>query len=188
MKNKILSNVVKEPEIRTTCTLSVEGSAAFDSLTKKIGLTQKKVFDLLVTGNGINDDVMSIAIGPNCISSQKLVKKSIVIAKKNLKSLNLTSEKTGIKRDIIIDVGLILLESIFNSAIEAQKMQRIKANQKLNILLDHSYEIENDLKGFLDEDDGILSRLSIVIVHLTNLVSDIENNIESGIQINPEGM
>jgi hypothetical protein len=188
MSTKILSAIVKEPETRTTCTLSLEGNASLDYLTKEFGLTQKQAFNFFITKDGINNDVMNLASTPNNISSQRQVRKSLVVTKKNLKLLNNAAEKSGLQRDVIVDVAFKYLATALKSATALQKEQHIKANETLNNLLDHVLKIETVLKGSLDDSDEILSRFSIVIVVLSNLVNDIENNIQNGTPIDPDGM
>lgn len=188
MNTKILSAIVKEPETRTTCTLSLEGSSSLDCLTKEFGLTQKQAFDLFITKEGINNDVMNIASAPNYIPPQRQVRKSLVVTKKNLKVLNNASEKTGLQRDIIVDVAFKYLAAALKMATVQQKEQHKKARAILNDLLDHLLKIEKDLQGSLHDSDEILSRFSIVIVVLSNLIHDIGKNIQNGTPIDPEKM
>jgi len=124
----------------------------------------------------------------NNIPSQRQVRKSLVVTKKNLKALNNASEKTGLQRDIIVDVAFKYLAAALKSATALQKEQHVKAHDTINNLLDQVLKIETVLQGSLDDSDEILSRFSIVIVVLSNLVNDIEKNIKDGTPIDPERM
>jgi hypothetical protein len=168
--------------------LSLEGNASLDCLTKEFGLTQKQAFDLFITNEGINNDVINMASSLNNIPSQRQIRKSLVVTKKNLKVLKNATEKTGLQRDLILDVAFKYLAAALKSATALQKEQRIKAHDTINNLLDQALKIESILQGSLDDSDEILSRFSIVIVVLSNLVNDIEKNITDGTPIDPEKM
>lgn len=188
MSANILSKITKEPETRTTCTLSQEGSSALDNLMKGFGLTQKQVFDIFITKEGVNKDIIKFASIPESREIQRQVRKSLVITKKNLKILNEASEKTSLQRDVIIDFAFRWLVTLLETASEQQREQHKKALIALREIWGVLEKTEKELGSFLDEDNAILSRFGKVIVVLMNLVHEIEDSINNGTIIDPDGL
>lgn len=177
MDTNILSKIAKEPETRTTCTLSQEGNSALDSLMKIYGLTQKQAFDLFISKDGVSEDILSFATSPENSSLQREVRKSLVITKKNLKLLNEAAEKAGVSRDVLIDSAF---RCLLKHLVDAFKQQNEKHKKALLILKDawgYLEKKEKELQELLDEDDDILSRFGEVIVVQMNLAGDVEKSL-----------
>jgi hypothetical protein len=159
-----------------------------ERLTKEFGLRQKQIFDIFISKDGVNDVVLNMASTLNDSQLQRQVRKSFVVTKKNLKLLNEASEKTGLQRDTIIDIAFKFIIAMLQKETEQQKEQYQKAlltlNESLNCLLTTEKELQNNL----DEEDAVITRVSIVITVLNNLIHVIEENIKKGTPIDPEGM
>lgn len=188
MDIKILPVLTKEPESRTTCTLSFEGKEALDCLTKEFGLTQKQIFGYFINGEEIDKNLIDIVIDLNKSPVKRQVKKCLVINKRHLDLLNYTAKKSNLRRDEIIDFGLKYLVAILKNYKSLQKKQHINAAHQLDDLLSLSIAIEDKLKNELDDDSPILQRMCSIIVIITNLISEVKENIENNTQIDPYGI
>jgi len=188
MKTKILSKIAKEPEVRTTITLSLEGSNALDCLMNNFGFKQKQVFDAFITKEGVNADIISIASQSNSNKIKRQVRKSLVVTKRNLKLLNESAEKAGLQRDIIIDFAFRFLVVLLQNEKKQQDEQHQKSLVTLNKLSNLQLKTEQELQSILDEDDAVLARMSLVITVLNNLIREVENCIKNGTPVDPDGM
>lgn len=188
MDTKVLSALTKEPESRTTCTLSTEGIVALDCLTKEFGLTQKQVVSYFFTNDEIDKGLMDMILELNKFPVLRQTRKSLVLTKKNLKLLNNTSKETKLQRDTIIDFGFKYLAMIFKAAESQQKKQYEQCINMLNDLLSSIERIEQDLQSNLGEDDAVVRRISTLFIITSNLIDEINNNIQNGVKINPEGI
>lgn len=186
MTTKILSTLTKEAETRTTCTLSVGGNTALESLTSDFGLKQKQIFDL-ITSQDIYSHIINTIPASSTLPILE-IRKSIVVTKKNLKLLNEVSASSGIQRDIIVNRSFIYLVILLQQAKELQRDQHKKALVALNKLSKYQHQVEKELEGYLDEDDAILTRASKVISVLDNLIQEVQNSIKNGSEVDPDGM
>lgn len=188
MNTKILSKIAKEPEVRTTSTLSLEGSKALDCLMNNFGFKQKQVFDAFIGKEGVNADIINMASQSNSIQIERQIRKSLVITKKNLKLLNEASEKSGLQRDIIIDFAFRFLVVLLQNERKQEVEQNSKALLALNKLSLLQIKTEKELQGYLDEESSIHARMSNIINVTNNLIHEIENNIKNGTVIDPDGL
>lgn len=188
MKAKILSKIAKEPEVRTTSTISLEGSKALDCLMNDFGFKQKQVFEAFITKEGVNADIISMASQSNSNQIQRQVRKSLVVTKRNLKLLNEAAEKSGLQRDIIIDFAFRFLVVLLQKEKKQEFEQNSKALLALNKLSLLQIKTEKELQGFLDDESPIHTRMSNIINVTNNLIHEIENNIKNGTVIDPDGL
>lgn len=178
MKSNILSKIAKEPESRTTCTLSHEGNSALDSLMKIYGLTQKQVFDLFISKEGVSEEVLHFASSQDNSAIHREVRKSLVVTKKNIKILNETAEKANVARDVLIDSAFRCLLKLLVDAFKRQNEKHKQAHVILKEAWGYLEEKEKQLQDILDEDDEILTRFGEVIVVQMNLTGDVERSLD----------
>jgi hypothetical protein len=178
----------KEPDTRTTCTLTENGNNALTCLMDEFGITQKKIFAVALEQESIVKSVLELAKKTGDAADQRQFRKSLVIAKKDLKSLNAMSKTQGLSRDLIIDSTIRLLALLLNSDKESRIKKHKKALDSLNQLWGRMEKLEKEMAGYLPEDDAIIERYGKVIVVLMNLVHEIEAEMSKGTTIDPEGM
>lgn len=184
---KLPVSTKQEAESRTTCTLSLKGKEALDCLTKEFRLTHKQIFGYFIDGKEIDKELMDLAILTES-QIQRQEKKSLVFIKKHLDLLNETAKKSNLQRDAIVDFGLKWLVAGFKIAKSSQDEKHTYAVDQLNDLLSYSCKIEDKLKNKLDTDSPILQRMSSIIVIITNLIDETNENIENNTQIDPYGI
>ncbi|MBJ6799713.1 hypothetical protein [Geomonas propionica] len=178
----------KEPDARTTCTLTKEGGDSLACLTSEFGLTQKRIFSSIFEQPSLLDAVLDFAKTIGDTPEQRQTRKSVVIGKKDLKSLNEISKSNGLSRDLLIESTIRFLALLLIKDKDGRIAKHKEALGRLNDLWATMGTLEKELFELLADGDPILERYSKVVVVLINLVNEIEAEIATGANIDPEGI
>jgi hypothetical protein len=180
---------------RTTFRLTRESSDNLKSWARETGTTIKEQFELLAnlyeflkeevkkTNEG---DTFDFKKGTGSLDLS--VRKTYVISKKTFKLINEESKRLRVSRDIFIE-KLIRIFQIFQefnaNRLKESKEKHSEAYAILKGFSEKVDQIEKDLRKLLSSDDPILIRFEIVEVIMTNLLSDIEEELGGGKPVDP---
>ncbi len=178
----------KEPDTRTTCTLTEDGNDSLTCLMDEFGITQKKIFAVVFDQPSTVETVLEFAKKTIDAPEQRQFRKSLVIGKKDLKALNEISKSQRISRDLLIESTIRFLSILLKNDKESRIKKHRQALDSLNELWGRMEDLEKEFAELLPEDDPILERYGKVVVVLMNLVHEIEAEISTGVSIDPEGM
>lgn len=178
----------KEPDTRTTCTLTKDGNDSLTCLMDEFGITQKKVFSVVFEQPSVLETVLELAKNTPDAQDQRQIRKSLVIGKKDLRSLNEISKSHGLSRDLLIECTIKFLTVLLKNDKDSRLTKHKEALDRLNEVWGRMEQLEREITELLPEGDPILERYGKVVVVLMNLVHDIEAEITTGASIDPEGM
>ena len=176
--------VSKSKDVVASFKLSQESMDAMVWIAKRLGISNKKLFDAIWSHQGdsfimITNDV---EYDPN-IKRKKISKR---ISRQSLNNLNELSKKYEMKRDQIIEVTFISYQLLLEKILNDRKNKHKKANKMIDEYWKTGELLEKKLKNLLDEDDPIIDRIGYVIVVIMNLSSAIQSELKDGIQIDPD--
>jgi hypothetical protein len=181
----------RKRSVRTTFRLEKDTFSNMESLSKYYKITKKELIEFLV--DTVQTFADSSEQGESLLNSmdnktygqtQKadLIRKTQVISKKSLNTLNRLSKDTELSRDQLITLALI----IYKTDLRQVHKNHEKALKDINKLISKINETENALKKFLDPDDPVLMRFAYIAIVTDNLCSAIRSEIDKGVPIDPD--
>ncbi len=112
----LLSKVDQSASVRSTFTLTPESSAILDKLSDKANITQREVFDVVVSLNLMND--LAEGIKRNPPTAPRSVRRTLVLSSKALEQLEKIAKETEIKRDDLACGAISMYLAAHNLSIE----------------------------------------------------------------------
>lgn len=191
--NKKLDRVSKtslseKQSVRTTFKLSESSNNAIDWLISTHGLKPKEMFDLICANEKLVDLAIKEASKDAKSSPQTQTRKTFVISKRVLRTLNKCAREHQVSRDSIVDSLILIFQVLLEKQVKDEKQQEEKALPIISDFWSKAESVEKQLKDLLDDDSPILDRFGYVIVLLMNLVSAIESKLSNGTPIDPDDM
>lgn len=183
LKN-ITKDLTKNKDVVTTIKISKVGIEAMKWLSKRWGMSNKRLFDSLLKGE--NEGMLKIITKMKNESNINLIKKSLRVSIRSIENLNEMSKKYGIPRDLIIDRCFIILKLLVEEQLNSIKSKHEKALKMINQYWYKGDELEKDLKKLLDKDDPIIYRFGKINVLSMNLSMAISDELENGTLIDPD--
>jgi hypothetical protein len=181
----------RKRSVRTTFRLNKDTFSEMESLSIYNSISRKELIDYIVDivqnlADFSNEGKLLLHSINNKISGQTqkadLIRKTQVISKKSLNTLNRLSKDTGLSRDQLITLALI----IYKTNLRQVHKNHEKALKDINKLISKINETENALKKFLDPDDPVLMRFAYIAIVTDNLCSAIRSEIDKGVPIDPD--
>ena len=180
-------NYTDRQSVRTSFRLSEAGKDALKWLAKHHGITAKDVFDKFCQDSVIEIYAdMASKTRDDQTPPKKSVRKTLVISKGALKTLNDFSTKNQIPRDELVDSSLIFLQSVTKEMLKKEHENNPRALEIISEFITQAYSVEEKLQEILVSYNPILNRFSYMMVILENLHSTIESNLEDGTPIDPD--
>ncbi len=179
--------------VRTTLRLSSDTKETISRFAKYYNITQKEVLDLIYDFTRSLDEkflkkVLQITKESDSVDSGAAIRKTWVISRGFSRYLKTISDKYKISRNLAME-QLILL---YRFAVEKQREKECKVNTRayeiVGKFLKKAEDTEGKLAEFLIEDDPVLSRISLIIVVISNLYSAIDTNLKEGTPIESDDM
>ena len=172
---------------RTSFRLSEEGKDALKWLAKHHGITAKDVFDKFCQDSVIEIYAdMAGKIRDDQTPPKKSVRKTLVISKGALKTLNDFSNKNQISRDELVDSSLIFLQLVTKEMLKKEHENNPRALEIISEFITQADSVEEKLTEILVSYSPIVDRFGSVMVILENLRSAIESNLKDGTPIDPD--
>jgi hypothetical protein len=184
---EIFSKEVSESkDVVASFNMSQNSLDAMAWLTKRFGISNKRLFDAIWKNY---DEVIINLIEKIPIDSKvERIKKSQRISRLSLKNLNELAKKYKMKRDAIVEITFISYKILHEQMLEERNDKHRKALKMIDKYWEKGELLEKRLVEILNEDDPILTRMSKIIVVIENLSTDIKDELENGILIDPEGI
>jgi hypothetical protein len=180
-------NLEDKRSVRTTFKLSKQGSEALEAISKDNNISFKETIDMLCQ-KFLTIDVIS-RMRKIDVKRELAVRKTYVISKGSLRTLNQISQKNGISRDSLLDWTLVMFEIMQTAVIGKIKKGHEEALKIVDQCRSALSAYEKKLKGVLTiPEDPILNRFGLVLVVLDNLQMAIEANLKENKGIDPEDM
>lgn len=180
-------NLTEKQSVRTTFKLTKKSIDAINWLIEKYDTKPKEIFDIMCSNENLIKTVIEYLTNNNNFNnSNTYIRKTFVISKLALRSLNAYSKKNKIARDLIVDNLIFVFEHLLKKIEENERKQEEKALSIISNFWGEAEKIEKELKTFLEDEHPILTRFSYVIVLLMNLTSAIKSKLEEGIPIDPD--
>ncbi len=167
----------KEPEKRTTCKLTQTGSDDLDCLMESFGLTHKTIFSCILGLKELFELLMTAAQQNIAKTPPYNVRKTFVIRNDDLKMLNEASQKAGVNRNVLIDLGIKAFAALMRDDRNKSVKKYRAALEPLKALWTDMEKLERKLANILDKDDHFFKQFGMVIVNQMNLVQDLEEEI-----------
>jgi len=156
-------------------------------LAKHHGITAKDVFDKFCQDSVIEIYAdMASKTRDDQTPPKKSVRKTLVISKGALKTLNDFSTKNQIPRDELVDSSLIFLQLVTKEVLKKEQENNPRALEIISEFITQADSVEEKLQEILVSYSPILGRFGSVMVILENLRSAINSNIEDGTPIDPD--
>lgn len=183
---KAKPNLLERQSARTTFRMSEAVSDILDSLIEDNSIKPKEIFELMCSNENLLQIAVDVTKKDRKEDSGKGIRKTFVISKGALRILSRSSKKEIIPRDQLVETLIVLFKTLLEKQAVDQKENNKKASRIVSDLWSEAEEVEGKLKEFLDDDDPILDRISMVIVVIQNLSSAIEANLSEDIPIDPD--
>ena len=180
-------NYTDRQSVRTSFRLSEAGIDALKWLAKHHGITAKDVFDKFCQDSVIEIYAdMASKTRDDQTPPKKSVRKTLVISKGALKTLNDFSNKNQISRDELVDSSLIFLQLVTKEMLKKEHENNPRALEIISEFIAQADSVEEKLQEILVSYNPILTRFGAVIVILDCLQSTIESNLKDGTPIDPD--
>jgi hypothetical protein len=180
-------NYTDRQSVRTSFRLSEAGKDALKWLAKHHGITAKDVFDKFCQDSVIEIYAdMASKTRDDQTPPKKSVRKTLVISKGALKTLNDFSTKNQIPRDELVDSSLIFLQLVTKEVLKKEQENNPRALEIISEFITQADSVEEKLTEILVSYSPIVDRFGSVMVILENLRSAIKSNLEDGTPIDPD--
>ena len=190
---EILKSIMakKSESVRTTFSFTARELEALSWLSENASLTMKELLDKLILDflppflktPGVREVFMSNKEKRGEIA----MKKSMVLSKKSLNMLNIYARDNDIPRDLLVSFLITYCETSMRVEEEMTRKNHEEVRDLLTALHDQASILEGKIINICaDEDDPIPYRFSFIMLFIENLISDITDEIDKGIQIDPE--
>ena len=182
----------RKRSVRTTFRLEKDTFSNMESLSKYYKITKKELIEFLVDtvqtfadSSEQGESLLNRIDNKTSGQTQKadLIRKTQVISKKSLNTLNKLSNDTGFSRDQLIKFAVIIHKFNFKRT----RKNHEKALKDIKKLVSKIEETEKTLKKYLDPNDPVLTRFGNIPVIANNLSLAIESEINEGVPVDPDG-
>jgi hypothetical protein len=102
--------------------------------------------------------------------------------------LNKLSKDHGLSRDLVFESLILTFKVLLEKHSENERQNEKKAHKIISDFWAKAEEVEQQLKGLLDDDSPILERFGLVVNVLMNLEMAIESKLSNGVPIDPDDM
>lgn len=181
---------------RTTFKLTKESSKNLKNWAQEDGIKIKDQFEILSNLYEVLTEMETGSPGQVMIDFLKgteelklSVRKTYVVSEGSLDLIKKESRKRRVSRDIFLETlirSYMALRSLKSKNLMESKENHPKAYEIIKSFSRHADQTEGNLQGILAANDPILERFGIVQVILMNLLSDIEEELEGGRQVQSE--
>jgi hypothetical protein len=197
--------------VRTTFKISTLSAETIKVLAKHHGIRFKEVFDNLcaqflkerlmekISDKSELDQApllqqlaylveQQIAQKPDQYNEQKkdLVRKSQVVSRGALRTLNEVSKEYKIPRDLLVDWSLAIMRTRFDDDIETTQEQYEQAEEMIAGFIATGNRLYDDLDDLLEANDPLLARFDYPMIMLDNLLLAIKAYLKDGTPIDPD--
>ncbi len=188
--------------VRTTFKLSQKATEMLAELTEREGKTIKDFFDtfllaLLVTETPLPGQEHGPPLLPKLkdedqkaeyTKSDRQIRKTYVLSATGLTVLERSAKQYKMSRDAFVEYAI----RFSKTSLEKQTEEARKKHAEAFGIVDRKWtELENalhELRTLLDEGDPIIKRFGKVCIVMMNLHSEIEQELEDGTPIDPDGL
>lgn len=173
----------KQHLTRTTFRITQEGHDAIGIMSKNYGMKNADVLDM---ASSLLHEVKGIDNASFSNMKGKLTRKTYLINKLALSKLEKMAKELKSSRDSLVDNMVITLKAVLDRELSRKHSNYQTVLDKIiNPFWGQAEDIERQLKKALGEDDPITNRFGFIIVLIMNLSMAIEENINSGVPIDP---
>lgn len=175
-----------QPLMRTSLRFSKKGHEAIKEIGDLMGVKNAEVFKkvLEVSQNLKNSKSGISGLSDLFDKEPETIRKTYIIGKKTLSKISQLANELKVPRDRLIDQIVQLLSALAGTKASEKKDNYRNANEKIiNPFWSRAEEIEKELKDKLGEDDPVVHRFGLIIVHVMNLSQDIDDYLSSGTPI-----
>ena len=181
----------RKRSVRTTFRLGKDTFSKMESLSKYYKITKKELIEFLVDtvqtfadSSEQGESLLNRIDNKTSGQTQKadLIRKTQVISKKSLNTLNKLSNDTGFSRDQLIKFAVIIHKFSFKQI----RKNHEKALKDINKLVSKINETRKTLKKYLDPNDPVLIRFEVIDIVTDNLCTAIESEINDGVPVDPD--
>jgi hypothetical protein len=178
-----LSKVVKRKEkktkeTRTTCKLTQKGCEDMNYLMKSFNLTHKEIFRCILDDEEFFKMIMRLAKKEHIDSSDYDIRKTFVILSEDLEIINKAVKNEGINRNVLIDCGISCLAPLLKKHRDDVLKNYQTALNSLKDMWKAMDGLEEKLRKLLGEDDYFLRQYEMVTICQSNVVDDLEEEIQ----------
>lgn len=175
----------KQQLLRTTLRFSRKGHEAIKKLSKLQGKKIADTFDVLIDTYKIlgekNEDFSGFVN-----KEVETIRKTYIIRKNTLSKITELAKKNGIPRDKFIDaIAIILLLVAENKAYIEHEKHHDALFDIINPFWEYAEGIEKKLEEKLGMNDPVVSRFSVILIHIMELSNDIDEFLSKGTPIEP---
>lgn len=168
---------------RTTFKLSEEALEAKEWLARYWGgITQKEAVDIISDSlDELPEELWSIA---ESSKEDQLVRRTHVISQRARNLLEAKADEEGISRDDVLERSLLF----YRESVEPRLEKHREALELIEKFLQQARKTERKLLGLLGHDDPICKRFGIPVTVTIQLIGDIQDELDDGTAIDPNGM
>jgi len=174
--------------VRTTFKLSEDTHNIINWIIEEKNLKPKEVFDLIFDIKELVDFAVQLGQKNEKNNTTTSIRKTFVISKQALSSINKLSKDHKLSRDLIVENLLLFFKKFLEKFEERERKLEEKAYEIVNNLCEKSGDVEEQLIELLGRNNPIINRLGYAIVILSNLVGSIDNKIKNNVPIDPDDM
>lgn len=169
--------------VRTKFKLSQEALDVKEWLADYFDASQKEVckiaLDLTTSFLDEDDDLIESFSQKASDQPDDLQRKSHVVSRATLDSIEETAEELGLSRDQFLDASLRLVHLL----IQHQRKKQIDDHENLlpemKKLRDQALELESEIKAKTQSTDPLRDGISLIVLSLEQMISDVEDEIDS---------
>lgn len=192
IKEELINEVVervKFPEkqqlVRTTLRFSRKGHEAIKKLSKLQGEKIADIFDTAVEAYEILEG--KIESFPELVNKEgETIRKTYIIRKNTLSKITDLAKKNRISRDQFIDtIARLLLVVVDSETARKTEKYRDALFDIINPFWEYAEGIGKKLEEKLGMNDPVVSRFSVILIHIMELSSDIDEFLSKGTPIEP---
>lgn len=166
--------------VRTTFNVSAETHASMLSLCENFNLKQKQLIDeIIVPTVQIFFKNLDSEKLKNLTNHGELQRRTFTLSRSSLSALNSLSDDKGVQRDILFQVGISLQKSMLEDMLKKHR----EAAKLVEELSTKCAATESAL-SYLDDDDPIKHRVSVIGVIIDSLLMEINDELKDGTPIN----
>lgn len=184
-----LKELEGQRSVTTTFRLPKKSKDALEELGKLFPVPMKKLFEIFFSEEMIdrNHDVVlkisdDLSNNKKVTDKNKFIKKTIVLNKKIIKTINTAAKKYNIQRDSLISVLVLYYLKVIKIHNEKRMEKHKKAQEILEQLCVHIEETKAKLKDFLDTEDPIIEsdKLDNALTEVEDLIIAINDELATG--------
>lgn len=182
---------VRDKSVRITLRLSTQCNNDIVWLSKYFKITQKEVFNKIanmVSQEKEKDKLfLAFAEAIKSRSQSEKVRKAQVVSGNTYRLLNSLSRKYEVSRDEFIEALVDMYKTVLNfRSLRKEEIKKTKkAMEMIGALWHQAEEMEKQFTELFGAEHRITEGLGYIIVHIMNLSIGIENELKTGIPLDP---